>query len=183
MTPDKFAKALAAFKADTPEALNARLLARIAEMERQIAELQTEIARHQAGHAASVLAGILAKAGDAQMDDPKFREFVRLAGAVGGGQQLQPAAASPIPWIGRRRGSGGTALPCGRCRVPRKATRSKQLGTPADMRRDMIERADAARAQLVTKLECRDLSPNQRHAVVAALQAIDMRLLDLRQEE
>jgi hypothetical protein len=73
--------------------------------------------------------------------------------------------------------------PCGRRRVPRKYTRSQQLGTPADMRRDMIERAASARAQLVTKLECGDLSPNQRHAAVAALQAIDMRLLDLRQEE
>lgn len=62
---------------DTPEAINARLLARTVELERQIAELQAELARHGAGHAASVLAGILAKAGDAELSDKEFREFVR----------------------------------------------------------------------------------------------------------
>ena len=67
--------------------------------------------------------------------------------------------------------------------MPRKYTRSLQLGTPADMRRDMIERAASAREHFVAKLARDDLSAYQRQAVGAALQAIDMRLLDLRQEE
>ena len=52
------------------------------------------------------------------------------------------------------------------------------------MRRDMIERAASAREQLVAKL-ARDGSSAYQHveAVGAALQAIDMRLLDLRDPE
>lgn len=62
---------------DTPEALNARLLARIAELERQIAELLGEFSGYSAAGAASVLAGILAKAGVDELSDEDFREFVR----------------------------------------------------------------------------------------------------------
>ena len=77
MTPDKFARALAACKVDTPEKLNAELLARIAGLERQLAELQAEHASYDVGHAVSVLNAIAAKADDVDMDDGKFREFVR----------------------------------------------------------------------------------------------------------
>lgn len=77
MTPDQFARALAGFKANTPEGLNAELLARVVEVESRIVELEAELARHRAGHAASVLAVIADNAHNAEMVDQEFREFVR----------------------------------------------------------------------------------------------------------
>ena len=63
--------------AETPEALNAELLARIVGLEQRIVDLQAELAQHRGGRAASLLATITANASNAEMDDREFREFVR----------------------------------------------------------------------------------------------------------
>ena len=62
---------------DTPEALNAELLARIVQLEWQIVALEAELAQHHGGRAATLLAAITTNASSAQMDDREFREFVR----------------------------------------------------------------------------------------------------------
>ena len=67
--------------AETPEALNAELLARIVDLEQRIVALQAELAQHHGGRTAALLAAIMTNASNAQMDDREFREFVRrLAG-------------------------------------------------------------------------------------------------------
>ena len=63
--------------AETPEALNAELLTRIVDLEQRIVALQAELAQHQCGHVAALLAAITTNAGNTQMDDREFREFVR----------------------------------------------------------------------------------------------------------
>ena len=63
--------------AETPEALNAELLARIVELEQRIVGLQAALAQHRGGRAAALLAAITTNASNAQMDDREFREFVR----------------------------------------------------------------------------------------------------------
>ena len=63
--------------ADTPEALNAELLTYIVQLERQTVALQAELAQHQGGRDATLLAAITTDASNAQMDDREFREFVR----------------------------------------------------------------------------------------------------------
>ena len=62
--------------AETPEALNAELQTRIVDLEQRIVALQAELAQHQCGRAATLLAAITTNAGNTQLDDREFREFV-----------------------------------------------------------------------------------------------------------
>ena len=65
---------------ETPEALNARLLARIVRQDRRIVALEVQLERHQTGRLAKLLAEIRTSAGDAQIGDREFREMVRRLG-------------------------------------------------------------------------------------------------------
>lgn len=67
--------------------------------------------------------------------------------------------------------------------MPGKPGPPQSLGTPADMRNTMIERAEAVRAKLVARLEQSDLRPQARRTTFGQIRMIEERLVDLRDGE
>ena len=67
--------------------------------------------------------------------------------------------------------------------MPRDRLSTRWCQTPAEMRRTMIERAEATRLKLAAQLERSDLRPHARRVAFGQLRMIEERLVALRDSE